>query len=62
MHRLLSQVMVDAVDLFFLEILKQLVVKLLCCVQIVAEGFLNDDAFKALCFIVQSPYWPALRG
>ena len=44
LHGLFAQVVIDAVDLFFVDFLEQLLVQGLGRFQIVTEGFLDNDA------------------
>ena len=48
LHRLFPQKVIDAVDLFFLEILAQAAVEIARRLQVVAERLFHDDAAKAL--------------
>ena len=44
LNRLFSEVVVDAVDLLFVEARQKLAVQSACALQILAEGFFHDDA------------------
>src|SRR5215472_3712224 len=50
LHRLFSEVMVDAVNFAFIENLVQPIAQLLCACQIMPEGFFHDQAMPTVSF------------
>ena len=62
LHRLLTEVMVDAVDLPFLQVAVQFAVQFACAIKVAAERFLDDDAPEAVGSLVKKARLAEVRG